>query len=111
MTASDAPLARRHLAHLSRACTGLNKLLAGFADKSAHAICTFAYSAGAGQPVLLFEGRTAGHIVPARGPANFGWDPILEIDGTGKTYAEMQMAEKNAVRSVAKPLACADARR
>ncbi|PWN97199.1 putative HAM1-protein [Tilletiopsis washingtonensis] len=84
---------------------GLNKLLAGFADKSAHAICTFAYSAGAGQPVLLFEGRTAGLIVPARGPANFGWDPILEIDGTGKTYAEMQMAEKNALSHRYKALA------
>lgn len=45
----------------------------------------------------MFEGRTEGTIVPARGPSNFGWDPIIEIKGTGKTYAEMEAEEKNLV--------------
>jgi len=35
---------------------GLNNLLAAYADKSANAICTFAYSAGPGEQVKLFEG-------------------------------------------------------
>lgn len=76
---------------------GLNKMLDGFTDRSATAICTFAYCQGPDQPVLLFEGKTLGRIVPARGPANFGWDPILEIEGTGLTYAEMDSKHKNSL--------------
>lgn len=37
---------------------GLYKLLAGFEDKSAWALCTFAYSAGRDEPVQLFRGKT-----------------------------------------------------
>jgi inosine triphosphate pyrophosphatase len=66
----------------------LHKMLAGFEDKSAQAICTFAYSEGPGHEPLIFQGRThvsnnslqillqliplQGKLVPARGPANFG---------------------------------------
>jgi hypothetical protein len=35
---------------------GLNNILAAYTDKSADAICTFAYCAGPGAEVLLFEG-------------------------------------------------------
>ena len=56
--------------------TGLNNLLAAYADKSAEAVCTFAYSAGPGYEPLIFQGRTLGKIVPARGPGTFG-KPIL----------------------------------
>jgi inosine triphosphate pyrophosphatase len=31
-----------------------------------------------------------GRIVPARGPTNFGWDPIFEPEGYEHTYAEME---------------------
>ena len=67
---------------------GLNDLLAGFPDKSAQAVCTFAYCEGPGHEPIIFQGRTdvsslnnlwtspltfhKGKIVPARGPANFG---------------------------------------
>lgn len=37
---------------------GLYKLLAGFEDKSAWALCTFAFSAGKDEPVQLFRGET-----------------------------------------------------
>lgn len=37
---------------------GLNKLLVGFEDKSAQAICTFAYSEGPGHEPIIFQGRT-----------------------------------------------------
>lgn len=33
-------------------------MLAGFEDKSAYALCTFAYSAGPDSEPILFEGRT-----------------------------------------------------
>lgn len=36
---------------------GLNKLLLGYEDKSAHAVCTFAFSEGPGHEPMLFEGR------------------------------------------------------
>lgn len=47
---------------------GLYKLLAGFEDKSAWALCTFAFSAGKDQPVQLFRGKTEVRISePSRG--------------------------------------------
>jgi inosine triphosphate pyrophosphatase len=64
---------------------GLNNMLAAYEDKSAQAVCTFAYCAGPGKETLLFEGRTDGKIVPARGTAFFGWGAVFEHEG--KTYA------------------------
>ncbi|XP_045430704.1 inosine triphosphate pyrophosphatase isoform X4 [Pipistrellus kuhlii] len=42
---------------------GLHQLLAGFEDKSAYALCTFAFSTGnASEPIRLFRGRTSDKI-------------------------------------------------
>jgi len=60
---------------------GLNNMLAAYEDKSAQAVCTFAYCAGPGSDAVLFEGRTDGKIVPARGPKVFGWDAVFEYEG------------------------------
>ncbi|XP_017360282.1 inosine triphosphate pyrophosphatase isoform X2 [Cebus imitator] len=77
---------------------GLHQLLAGFEDKSAYALCTFAFSTGdPSQPVRLFRGRTLGQIVAPRGCRDFGWDPCFQPDGYEQTYAEMPKAEKNAI--------------
>lgn len=43
---------------------GLAKLVDGFADKSAEAVCTFAYSPGPGQEPVLFQGRTQVSLPP-----------------------------------------------
>ena len=43
--------------------------------------------------MLLFQGK----IVPARGPHDFGWDPVFEPDGFAETYAEMDCAIKNTI--------------
>ncbi|KAK6435768.1 nucleoside triphosphate pyrophosphohydrolase ham1 [Oleoguttula sp. CCFEE 5521] len=80
-----------------------HKLLAGFEDKSAQAVCTFAYCEGPGKEVLIFQGRTQGKIVEARGPTSFGWDACFEYDG--QTYAEMLKAEKNQISHRGKALA------
>ncbi|KAH9942591.1 inosine triphosphate pyrophosphatase-like protein [Amylocystis lapponica] len=64
---------------------GLNTLLTGFPTTAA-----WAYA----QPIL-FEGRTDGRIVAARGEKVFGWDPIFEAENTGQTYAEMPSERKN----------------
>ncbi|KAF5388064.1 hypothetical protein D9615_000768 [Tricholomella constricta] len=74
---------------------GLNNLLVGFPTKAAWALCTFAYSSGPGSEPIIFEGRTDGSIVPARGSKVFGWDAVFEPNGTGLTYAEMPKEQKN----------------
>lgn len=76
---------------------GLNRMLVGFDDKTAYAQCTFAYSAGPGCEPIVFVGRTDGRIVPARGPPDFGWDPIFEPSGFDQTYAELDKQVKNGI--------------
>lgn len=77
---------------------GLYKLLAGWEDKSAVAVCTFAYSPGGeNNDVILFQGKTHGTIVEPRGSRDFGWDPCFQPDGYDQTYAEMPKEEKNKI--------------
>lgn len=80
---------------------GLNRMLAGFDDKTAYAQCIFAYYDGKLSEPIVFIGRTAGAIVPARGPTNFGWDPVFEAHEDGvtmdKTYAELDKIIKNSI--------------
>jgi inosine triphosphate pyrophosphatase len=69
---------------------GLNKMLDGFEDRGAEAVCTFAFCRGPGEEPIIFQGRTVvslrrvipgsrlqltyikGKIVRPRGPTNFG---------------------------------------
>jgi inosine triphosphate pyrophosphatase len=82
----------------------LHKLLSGFDDKSAQAVCTFGYSEGPGHEPILFQGRTDGKLVESRGSTVFGWDSCFEYPPTGKTYAEMEKSEKNAISHRGKAL-------
>ncbi|KAJ5167213.1 inosine triphosphate pyrophosphatase-like protein [Penicillium canariense] len=75
---------------------GLNQLLDGFEDRTADAVCTFAFCEGPGARPILFQGKSTGTIVRPRGPLNFGWDPIFEYDGK-TTFAEMKPEEKNLI--------------
>lgn len=85
---------------------GLNSMLAGFEDKSGYAQCTFAYMGPEpGSTPETFVGRTPGVIVPPRGPANFGWDPIFQPDGFSQTYAEMDRDVKNSISHRSRALA------
>ncbi|KAK9471766.1 inosine triphosphate pyrophosphatase-like protein [Dipodascopsis tothii] len=76
---------------------GLNNMLANYEDKSAQAICTFAFCEGPGHDVKIFQGIQPGQIVPARGPVGFGWDPCFLPEGYSETYAEMDKALKNTI--------------
>ena len=77
---------------------GLNNLLQAYPDKSAYALCLFAYFDKTVQTEpLIFEGRTEGNIVPARGEHAFGWDPVFEPSGYSQTYAEMDKELKNKI--------------
>lgn len=77
---------------------GLCKMLSAYEDKSAYALCTFAYSSGnPAEDVVLFHGKTDGTIVEPRGPRTFGWDPCFQPDGFDKTYAELDAEVKNRI--------------
>jgi len=76
---------------------GLNKIVAAYEDKSAYALCTFSLAWNAEEEPIVFVGKTNGTIVPARGPSNFGWDPIFQPEGKTQTFAEMSKEEKNEI--------------
>lgn len=77
----------------------LPNLLVGFEDKSAQAVCTFAFTGGPDQEVKLFKGITEGTIVEARfGDGEvFGWDPVFLPDGFQETYGQMDKKVKNTI--------------
>ncbi|XP_036138777.1 inosine triphosphate pyrophosphatase-like isoform X2 [Monomorium pharaonis] len=83
---------------------GLHQMLFGFEDKSAEAVCTFAYCSDENSEVQLFQGRTQGTIVSPRGSRDFGWDPCFQPLGYDKTYAELSKEEKNKISHRSKAL-------
>ena len=66
-------------------------------DRSAH-FCAALCLAAPGDGVLLeVQGRCEGQIMRSpRGEGGFGYDPIFEVDGTARTFAEMSTPEKKA---------------
>jgi XTP/dITP diphosphohydrolase len=54
--------------------------------------------AGPAEQLASAEGECPGRILPQpRGQAGFGYDPLFEVEGTGRTLAEMTLEEKNLV--------------
>ncbi|XP_026277910.1 inosine triphosphate pyrophosphatase isoform X4 [Frankliniella occidentalis] len=86
---------------------GLHRMLTGWEDKSAYALCTFGFCASSDDDceVLLFRGRTDGIIVSPRGPGDFGWDPCFQPSGYELTFAEMPKDEKNKISHRSRALA------
>lgn len=77
---------------------GLNKMIGSYEDKSGYAQTVVAFCPGPNKDVVVFDGRTMGKIVPARGKLDFGWDPVFQPDeGDGLTYAEMDKDQKDAI--------------
>ena len=76
---------------------GLNKMLIGFNDSRATALCTFAFLSSPSSNPILFEGTCDGRIVHPRGPTTFGWDAIFQPDGHTETFAQMDKTQKNSI--------------
>ena len=81
---------------------GLHRMLQGYDDKKATAVCTFAVMNLETCDIHMFQGRCEGSIVAPRGKNNFGWDPIFEPCSEHQkdpqhplTYAEMPSEQKN----------------
>lgn len=76
--------------------------LTGVRDRSAAFVCCMACVFPKGAPMegesIVVEGRCEGEILcNPRGNGGFGYDPLFWYDSLGKTFGEMDMAEKNAI--------------
>lgn len=71
---------------------GLHKMLAGFEDKSAEAICTYALMKASNE-IVFMRGIVRGQITQPRGDS-WGWDPIFEEERSRLTFGEMEPALK-----------------
>ena len=64
-------------------------------QRQAYFCAALCVSAPDGTILLEVEGHCDGLITAApRGDQGFGYDPIFEVAGTGRTFAEMPLAEK-----------------
>ena len=81
---------------LSVGCHGLLKMLEGFENREAFAVCVAVVFDG--QEMLLAKGERKGEIAPStRGENGFGWDVIFIPEHHEKTYAEMNFNKKNTI--------------
>ena len=76
-------------------CEGVQILLEGASDRSAHFECCIGcHFHDAGQ--IIVSGQAPGRIIQdKRGSKGFGYDPIFVPDGSDRTFAEMDLEEKN----------------
>ena len=67
----------------------------GAPERGACFVCALAVADPLGVVRLEVEGRCPGTILEApRGTAGFGYDPVFEVAGTGRSFAEMAKEEK-----------------
>lgn len=76
-------------------CDGIYNLIKSYENKSAKATCKYAYYDG--KKVNIFTGVVYGKIVKPRGENGFGFDKIFQPNGYSKTYAEMDIVDKNKI--------------
>jgi inosine triphosphate pyrophosphatase len=79
----------------SMGCEGIYQSLKNLNDTTCYAETIYCLYDGV--DFHIFSGKINGKIVAPRGENGFGWDPIFEVGGTGKTFAEMDDAEKNSL--------------
>jgi len=77
-------------------CEGMLKMVEGFPDRGATAVCCFAVYDG--KNIMVARGDVRGTIADSiRGQNGFGWDVIFVPEGHERTYGEMASQEKNAI--------------
>ena len=83
----------------------LLKEMAGKTDRRAAFECVISIAVPSG-PALTYEGRCEGEILEApRGADGFGYDPVFYFPPLGKTFAELNMADKNRISHRGKAVA------
>ena len=73
--------------------------LEGAADRRAHYYCVIVLLRGADDPEpLIAEGRWEGEVIAVpRGEGGFGYDPYFWLPALGRTAAELEPEQKNAL--------------
>ena len=78
----------------------ISRLLDALQDhdhRSAHFCAALCLAAPGNRVLLEVQGRCNGQITRSpRGEGGFGYDPIFEVEGTARTFAEMSTPEKKA---------------
>jgi XTP/dITP diphosphohydrolase len=78
---------------------GLLKLMQGIRARKAHFSSVVAYVSGDLKSPICFSGEIQGEIASEErrgdGKSGFGFDPIFKPDCSNKTFAEMNITEKN----------------
>ena len=73
----------------------LLKALSDSANRSAHFCAALCIATPDGEVLIEVEGRCEGLICKTpRGRDGFGYDPVFEVSGTDRTFAEMTANEK-----------------
>lgn len=75
---------------------GIYELACKFRNNNAQAKTIFGYAENKNK-IHFFEGTISGSIVLPQGKRGFGWNKIFLPDGHKKTFAQMDLDEKNAV--------------
>ena len=87
---------------------GLLKLMKGEKNRKATFRSAIAYCNSEIDDVFCFEGEAIGELTLQERVTNkksaFGFDPIFQSEGSDKTFAEMEIAEKNCYSHRAKAL-------
>lgn len=87
---------------------GIIKLMRDTANRRAHFESAIAYLSLETRTPICFHGRIVGEITPEEKRGNdksgFGFDPIFQPCNSDKTFAEMNMPEKNKYSHRAKAL-------
>ncbi len=86
-------------------CEKLLQELKGHQNRKAKFVCNLSIAVPSG-PALTYEGECEGIILEEkRGTSGFGYDPLFYFEEFGKTFAELDMEEKNKVSHRGKALA------
>jgi len=76
-------------------CEGILRLMEGVSDRSARFECCIGYLEPGAEPVLT-KGVSMGSISDKMvGSGGFGYDPIFVPEGDTRTYAQLEVSEKN----------------
>lgn len=76
-------------------CEGILRLMEGVEDRRARFECCIGYMAPGGEP-LMVKGVAQGSIsCQMAGTGGFGYDPVFVPEGHTRTYAQMDVDEKN----------------
>lgn len=75
----------------------LSRMLDGFDDKSAYALSCVAFAVGPDTVPVVFTGRVNGKIVEPCAGEQPGWDRSFRPDGHDRTFAQMDLEQKNAI--------------